>query len=175
MTSSEFSGSAPGRTVDHDRRANPLGAYVATVGVVIFTIAVFLDWFSNPLNEDESLTGYNVDGANPLTAYLGVGLVIALFYAMSRARGRQHRGLTLVTMAVGIAATLLALSNLFNVTGDLGLFGADDAEYDTEIGVWIALLGGIVWSIGAGLLAKEPEGDDDWHGARDALGGPTHH
>ena len=165
MSSSEFSGSAPGRAVDHERRANPLGAYVATVGVLIFTIAVFLDWFS-VTEADESISGYDADGVIPFTAYLGVGLVVALFYAISRARGRQHRGLTLVTMAVGIAAVLLSLSNLFDATG----VASGDTEVNVEIGVWIALVGSIIWSIGAGLLAKEPEGDDDWHGARDALG-----
>ena len=170
MASSEFSGSAPGRAVTHERRANPLGAYVATAGVVIFTIAVFLDWFS-VTEADESISGYDADGANPLTAYLGIGLVVALFYAMSRARGRQHRGLTLATMAVGIAAVLLSLSNLFDATG----IASGDIEVEVEIGVWIALLGSIVWSVGAGLLAKEPEGDDDWHGTRDALGHGHNH
>ncbi|RBY85086.1 hypothetical protein DQ240_12685 [Blastococcus sp. TF02A-26] len=137
---------------------------------MIFLISVFLDWFS-VTDADESVSGYDADGANPLTAYIGVGLVIALFYAMSRARGGQHRGLTLVTMAVGIAATLLALSNLFDATG----VASFDTEVEVEIGVWIALLGGIVWSVGAGLLAKEPEGDDDWHGAHDTRTGHTHH
>jgi ABC-type Fe3+-siderophore transport system permease subunit len=163
MSSSEFSGSAPGRAVTHERRANPLGAYVATAGVVIFLLSVFLDWFSSD-DIDDNVSGYDADGAIPLTAYLGVGLVIALFYAMSRARGRQHRGLTLVTMAVGLAAVLLSLSNLFNATG------VSLVDVDVEIGVWIGLLGSIIWSVGAGLLAKEPEGDDDWHGAHDTLG-----
>jgi len=30
----------------HDRRANPMGAYVATGGVVVFLVATFLDWVS---------------------------------------------------------------------------------------------------------------------------------
>jgi ABC-type Fe3+-siderophore transport system permease subunit len=135
----------------------------------VFLISVFLDWFSNP-DLDEAVSGYDADGAIPLTAYLGVGLVVALFYAISRARGRQHRGLTLATMAVGIAAVLLSLSNLFDATG----IASGDTEVEVEIGVWIALLGSIVWSVGAGLLAKEPEGDDDWHEAHDAVGGRAH-
>jgi hypothetical protein len=32
--------------LSHDRRANPMGAYVATAGVVVFLIATFLDWVS---------------------------------------------------------------------------------------------------------------------------------
>ncbi|WP_147261990.1 hypothetical protein [Blastococcus sp. TF02A-26] len=170
MASADNPGYASDRPLTRERKANPLGAYVATAGVVIFLISVFLDWFS-VTDADESVSGYDADGANPLTAYIGVGLVIALFYAMSRARGGQHRGLTLVTMAVGIAATLLALSNLFDATG----VASFDTEVEVEIGVWIALLGGIVWSVGAGLLAKEPEGDDDWHGAHDTRTGHTHH
>jgi hypothetical protein len=32
---------------------------------------------------------------------------------------------------------------------------------DPQLGVFVALLGAIVWSIGSGLLAREVEGDDD--------------
>jgi len=166
MASAESPGYASDRTLTHERKASPTGAYVATAGVVIFLISVFLDWISDPSDGDNSVSGYDADGVVPFTAYLGVGLVIALFYALSRARSRQHRGLTLATMAVGIAAVGLALSYLFDVPGDFG--GLDD--YDTEIGVWIALVGGIVWSVGAGLLAKEPEGDDDWRDAHAVRG-----
>lgn len=161
MASAEFSsGHAPDRTVEHERRANPMGAYVATAGVVVFLIATYLDWVST--EEDTSASGYETDTVIPLVAYLGLGLVVALFYALGRARGRQHRGLTLTAMAAGIAAVLLSLSYLFDVPGAF----ERGAELEAEIGVWIGLLGGIVWAVGAGLLAKEPEGDDDWHGAR---------
>ncbi len=170
MASADSPGHTSDRGLGHERKASPTGAYVAAAGVVIFTIAVFLDWFTVP-DADESVSGYNTDGVIPFTAYLGIGLVVALLYAISRARGRQHRGLTLATMAVGIAAVLLSLSNLFNATG----IPDSDVELDVSIGVWIALLGSIVWSIGAGLLAKEPEGDDDWHGARDTLGHGHNH
>ena len=166
MATSETPGYASDRALDHERKASPTGAYVATAGVLIFLVSVFLDWFTIT-EADESVSGYDADGAIPLTAYVGVGLVVALFYAISRARGRQHRGLTLTTMAVGIAAVLLSISNLVDATG----IASFDVEVDVEIGVWIALVGSIIWSVGAGLLAKEPEGDDDWHGARDAIGG----
>ena len=161
MTSSESSPRhAPDRTVDHERRAHPTGAYVATAGVVVFLIATFLDWVST--EDGTSASGYETDTVIPLVAYLGLGLAVALFYALDRARGRQHRGLTLTAMAVGIAAVLLSLSYLFDVPGAFERGG----ELGTEMGAWIGLLGGIVWSVGAGLLAKEPEGDDDWHGER---------
>src|SRR5687768_12375865 len=90
----------------HDRRANPMGAYVATAGVVVFLIATFLDWVAT----DDSVTGtgYETDTTIPLMAFLGLGLAAALLYALNRARGRQHRGLSLTTMAAGIAAAGLA-------------------------------------------------------------------
>jgi drug/metabolite transporter (DMT)-like permease len=34
-------------------------------------------------------------------------------------------------------------------------------ELQSQIGVWVGLLGAIVWAIGSGLLAREIEGDDD--------------
>lgn len=144
----------------HDRRANPMGAYVATAGVAVFLISTFLDWVST---QDDSVTGsgYETDTAIPLLAYLGVGLAAALLYALDRARGRQHRGLSLTTMAVGLAATLLALSYVIDAPGALERGG----DYSAEIGTWIGLVGALVWTVGAFLLAKEPEGDDDWHDA----------
>ncbi|SDF51339.1 hypothetical protein SAMN05660485_03530 [Blastococcus fimeti] len=137
-----------------------MGAYVATAGVLVFLISVFLDWVST---QDDSVTGsgYETDTSIPLVAYLGLGLAAALLYALNRARGRQHRGLSLTTMAAGVAATLLALSYVIDAPGALERGG----DYSAEIGTWIGLIGGLVWTVGAFLLAKEPEGDDDWHGA----------
>ena len=157
-------------TVRHDRRANPMGAYVATAGVVVFLIATFLDWVST---EDESVTGtgYETDTVIPFVAFLGLGLVAALHYALKRARGRQHRGLSLTTMAAGIAAALLALSYVLDAPGALERGG----DYSTEIGTWIGLVGAVVWTVGAFLLAKEPEGDDDWHGTERVTTGHAAH
>ena len=153
----------------HDRRANPMGAYVATAGVVVFLIATFLDWVSTD-NDAVTGSGYETDTSIPLVAYLGVGLVVALLYALNRARGRQHRGLSLTTMAAGIVAVGLALSYLVNAPGALERGG----NYSPEVGTWIALFGAIVWTVGAYLLAKEPEGDDDWHGT-ERVGTHTDH
>src|SRR4029453_9588656 len=94
----------------HDRRANPTGAYVATAGVVVFLIATFLDWVSTE-NGAVPGTGYETDSPIPLVAYLGLGLAAALLYTLNRARGRQHRGLSLTTMAAGIAAPGPAMSS----------------------------------------------------------------
>ena len=153
----------------HDRRANPMGAYVATAGVVVFLIATFLDWVST---DDGSKTGsgYETDTSIPLVAFLGLGLAAGLLYALNRARGRQHRGLSLTTMAAGIAAAGLALSYLLDAPGALERGG----DYSAEVGTWIALIGAIVWTVGAFLLAKEPEGDDDWHGTERTTGHTAH-
>jgi hypothetical protein len=62
-------------------------------------------------------SGYETDTSIPLIAFLGLGLAAAVLYALNRARGRQHRGLSLTTMAAGIAATLLALSYLLDAPG----------------------------------------------------------
>jgi hypothetical protein len=151
--------------LDSSRRANPVGAYVAITGIVIFAIATFLSWVSTQDSANpESGSGYETDTVIPLLAYLGIGLAVALLYAISRARGRQHRGLSLVTMAVGIAAVGIALSYVFDAPGAF----ERGADLEAEAGPWVGLIGGIVWSVGAGLLAKEPEGDDDWHDARRA-------
>jgi hypothetical protein len=153
----------------HDRRANPMGAYVATAGVVVFLIATFLDWVSTE-NGEVTGTGYETDSTIPLVAYLGLGLAAALLYALNRARGRQHRGLSLTTMAAGIAAAGVALSYLLDAPGALERGG----DYTAEVGTWIALIGAIVWAVGAYLLAKEPEGDDDWHGTERVSGHTAH-
>jgi hypothetical protein len=159
MATNDRTTTSTGRTVEHTRRANTMGAHVATAGVVVFLIATFLTWVSTEGADSTSASGYETDTVIPLLAFLGIGLVVGLQYAANRARGRQHRGLSLTTMAVGIAAVLVSLSYVFDAPGAFERGG----DLSTEIGAWIGLLGGIVWSIGAGLLAKEPEGDDDWN------------
>jgi hypothetical protein len=145
-------GNAPHRDHYDPRRANPMGAYVTTAGVALFTIATFLGWIQT---DDKSFSGYEADTVIPFTAYLGIGFAAALLYAAKRATRRQHRGLSLSSMAAGIAATGLALSYLFEVPG-----GAErKAGFDTEFGVYLGLIGALVWAVGSYLLAKEPEGD----------------
>ena len=155
---SNYSEGAP---VVRTRRANPMGLYVTLAGIALFTIAVFLDWLSTDIEdaaqvEGQSVTGYEADSLIPFVAYLGLGLAAALLYAMTRAHRRQHRGLTLTSMAVGIAATLLAQSYLIDAPG----ISEGGRDLSPEIGVWLALLGGLLWTAGSGLFAKETEGDD---------------
>jgi hypothetical protein len=144
--------------VQHDpRRANPTGAYIMTGGAVLFFIATFLDWLNNG---EDTFSGYELDSLIPFTAYLGLGLAAALLYAAKRATRRQHRGLSLTSMAAGLAATGLALSFLIDAPGIV------ETGSDSDIGIYVALIGALVWTVGSFLLAKEPEGDiehDDHH------------
>jgi uncharacterized membrane protein YidH (DUF202 family) len=155
---SNYKESAP---VVRSRRANPMGAYISMAGIALFTIAVFLDWLSVDVTGatqggSSSVSGYETDALIPFVAYLGIGLAVALLFAMARAHRRQHRGLSLTSMAAGVAATLLALSYLIDAPG----VSAEGTDISPEIGVWLALLGGLLWAAGSGLFAKEIEGDD---------------
>ena len=133
-----------------------MGAYVAIAGIVVFTIAVFLDWISVDNENNRSFSGYETDSLIPFVAFLGIGFAAALLYALSRAYRRHHRGLTLSCMAAGIAATLLALAYIIDRPG-----AAERGDnLSIELGVYVALIGGLLWAVGSGLLAKEPEGDD---------------
>ena len=58
-------------------------------------------------------------------------------------------------MAAGIAATDLALSYALEVPGAAECKGS----FDTEIGVYVALVGALIWTLGSYLLATEPDGD----------------
>lgn len=143
------------RTDRHDRRAKTTGLAVAGAGIVLFNVSPLLNWV-NPENAADPRTGYETDSLVPFIAYLGLGLLVALLYAAKRARRGQHRGLTLVSMAVGVAATIQCLAFALNPMG--GLERGDNLG--TDIGVWVGVIGAAVWAIGSYLLAKEIEGDD---------------
>lgn len=132
------------------------GAYVTLVGVALVVVSMFLDWASND-EDGTAYSGYEADSVVPFAAFLGVGFAVALMYAGSRAYRRQHRGLSLASMAVGLAVTLFALAWLFDVPGAFG----QQAGFGAELGVYVGLIGAAIWAIGSGLLAKEPEGDPE--------------
>jgi hypothetical protein len=142
---------------DHGvRRARTTGLAIAGIGVLILNIAPFLNWVSLE-GEMGSRTGYETDSLIPFIAYLGIGFVAALVYASKRARRGQHRGLTLASLAVAIAATIHTIAFAMNPMG--GLERGDAIAAD--LGVFVGLLGAAVWAVGSALLAKEIEGDDD--------------
>ncbi|MGW6130395.1 hypothetical protein ACWFNE_10250 [Cellulomonas sp. NPDC055163] len=153
---------SPRTTTTHDttRRAKTTGLAVAAAGIVVFNISPLLNWV-NPADSADPRTGYETDSLVPFIAYLGLGLLASLIYAGKRARRGQHRGLTLVSMAVGIAAAIQCLAFALNPMG--GLERGDDLG--TDLGVWVGFLGAAVWAVGSYLLAKEIEGDDDAHDA----------
>ncbi|MCC2314906.1 hypothetical protein LJN51_11910 [Cellulomonas sp. zg-B12] len=145
----------------HDtRKAATTGLAVAAVGIVVFNISPFLNWV-NPGGDADPRTGYETDSLVPFIAYLGLGLLIALVYARKLARRAQHRGLTLVSMAVGVAATIQCLAFALNPMG--GLERGDGLSAD--MGVWVGVIGAALWAVGSAVLAKEVEGDD--HDGRD--------
>jgi O-antigen/teichoic acid export membrane protein len=155
MTTERPNAAAPSRDT---RRAKTTGLAVAAVGIVIAHVAIFLNWVS-PEGEEHARTGYETDSLVPFIAFLGLGLLIAMIYASKRARRGQHRGLSLVSMAVGLAATVHSVAFAINPMG--GLERGDDLSAD--MGVWVFALGALLWTIGSFLLAKEIEGDDHDH------------
>lgn len=171
MTASDLHGStaAPdhdGATASRDtRRAKTTGLAVAGAGILLFNISPFLNWV-DPEGDANPRTGYETDSLVPFIAYLGLGLLVAMVYATKRARRAQHRGLTLVSMAVGIAAALQCFA--FAVSPMGGLERGDDLQ--TQIGVFVGLLGAALWALGSGLFAKEIEGDDAHTAGRTSAG-----
>lgn len=151
------------------RRANPLGAYVATLGIIVFVVSVFLNWVGTDAEggaPEQKFTGYDADAVIPWLAFFGVGLAIALFYALARARRRQHRGLTLVSLAAGVSAALLGLAYAIDPPSVVGV----DRELSSEYGVYIGLVGGVIWALGSAMFAAEPEGDPEDDDARSTVG-----
>jgi len=144
-----------GATTQRTRTAATTGLAIAAAGVVVFNIAPFLNWV-NPADSADPRTGYETDSLVPFIAYLGFGLVVAMAFAAKRARRAQHRGLTLVSMAVAVAAALQCLAFSINPMG--GLERGDDLS--PQIGVFVGLIGALVWAYGSFRFAQEIEGDD---------------
>ena len=143
-----------------DRRAGKAGLGVGALGVVVLNVAPFMDWV-DPAGDGDPRTGYATDSLVPFTAYLALGLLLAMLYAASRARRGQHRGLTLVSMAAGLAATVQFVAFAVQPMG--GLERGDDLA--AQVGVYVAIVGSALWALGSGLLAREVEGDDEHTGA----------
>jgi hypothetical protein len=149
---------------DDERRANPMGAYIATLGALILLVSVWLDWLTQGPNDSEKnpSSGYEGDGVIPLLGYLAIGFAVALLYATVRADRRQHRGLSLASFAVGLAALLWSVSFLIDPISTVQY----NENVSIEIGAWIGALGALIWTVGSFLLAKEPEGDREPDGQR---------
>ena len=137
------------------RTAKTTGLAIAAAGVLLFNISPFLNWV-NPADGADPRTGYETDSLVPFIAYLGIGLVLAMAFAVKRARRGQHRGLTLVSTAVAVAAALQCLAFVLNPMG--GLERGDDLS--PQIGVFVGLVGALIWAYGSFKLAQDVEGDD---------------
>jgi hypothetical protein len=115
------------------------GLAITALGIVLFNISPFLNWV-DPEEGSDPRTGYETDSLVPFIAYLGIGLLVALVYAGRLARRGQQ------CLAFGV-----------NPMG--GLERGDDLGVD--IGVWVGFISALIWAIGAGMLEKEIEGDDE--------------
>lgn len=163
-TSNVRSGTTRSSTNADTRRANPLGAYIATAGSLILLVSVWLNWVGLGVGDSESnsSSGYEADSLIPFMGLLGLGLSLALLYATKRADRRQHRGLSLASFAVGLASLLWILLFIIDPIETVkyaGYDGEGEPNVTSEIGAYIGLLGALIWAVGSFLLAKEPEGD----------------
>jgi hypothetical protein len=142
-----------------DHRASPVGAYIATAGAVVLLVSVWLDWVTLGPGDSEGnpSSGYEADSLIPFMAYLALGFALAMLYATVRADRRQHRGLSLASMAAGLASLLWSISFLIDPISTVQY----DENVSTETGVYIGIIGALLWTVGSFLLAKEPEGDHE--------------
>jgi hypothetical protein len=164
MTTSRAELGAHPHADDQTRRAKPLGAYVATLGALILFVSMWLNWVGLGPNDSETnfSSGYEADSLIPFMGLLGIGFSAALLYALKRADRGQHRGLSLASFAVGLASFLWILFFLIDPIETVKYAGANgegDPNVTTSWGLWIGLLGSLLWTLGSFLLAKEPEGD----------------
>ena len=141
-----------------------MGAYLATLGALILFISMWLDWVGLGPKDGESnfSSGYEADSLIPFMGLLGIGFSAALLYALKRADRNQHRGLSLASFAVGLASFLWILFFFIDPIETVkyaGYNGEEDPNVTTSWGLWIGLLGSLLWTAGSFLLAKEPEGD----------------
>jgi hypothetical protein len=163
-TSNVRSGTSRSGTNADTHRANPLGAYIATLGALILLASVWLDWVGLGIADSEtnSSSGYEADSLIPFMGLLGLGFALALLYATKRADRRQHRGLSLASFAVGLASLLWIVFFIIDPIETVkyaGYDGESEPNVTTELGAYIGLLGALIWTVGSFLLAKEPEGD----------------
>ena len=164
MTTSRADVGAYAAADNHALRAKPLGAYVTTLGALILFVSMWLDWVGLGPSDSETdfSSGYEADSLIPFMGLLGIGFSAALLYALKRADRGQHRGLSLASFAVGLASFLWIVFFFIDPIETVkyaGHNGEEDPNVTTSWGLWIGLLGSLLWALGSFLLAKEPEGD----------------
>jgi hypothetical protein len=138
-TSNVRSGTSRSGTNADTHRANPLGAYIATLGALILLASVWLDWVGLGIADSEtnSSSGYEADSLIPFMGLLGLGFALALLYATKRADRRQHRGLSLASFAVGLASLLWIVFFIIDPIETVkyaGYDGESEPNVTTELG-----------------------------------------
>jgi hypothetical protein len=149
----------------HHHRAKPTGAFIAAAGSVILFISMWLPWTGIGPGDraDRVINGYEADSTIPFMGCLAIGFALALLYALKRADRKQHRGLSLASFAAGLGSTLWILLFAINPIETVKYAGylneSNRPDVPHQWGLYISLLGALIWTIGSFLLAKEPEGD----------------
>jgi hypothetical protein len=160
----------------HHHRANPTGAIIAAVGSVILFVSMWLPWTGIGPGDraDRVINGYEADSTIPFMGCLAIGFALALLYALKRADRKQHRGLSLASFAAGVGSTLWILlfaANPIESTKYAGYLNeTNNPNVPHQWGLYISLLGALIWAVGSFLLAKEPEGDIEHDSTVHAVG-----
>ena len=146
---------------DHDRdvhKASLTGLYLTALGALVLLVSLWMDWITTGPADSEAnpASGYEADGVIPLLVFLAVGFTVSLFYATGRADRRQHRGLTLASAAVGLGGLLWTVAFAID---PISTVQYPDQNVTIEAGLWLGIIGTLLWTAGSYLLAKEPEGD----------------
>jgi hypothetical protein len=149
------------RTHDTDRdihRASATGLFLTALGALVLVVSLWMDWITTGPADSEAnpASGYEADGVIPLLVFLAVGFTVSLFYARAKADRNQHRGLTLASAAVGLAGLLWTVAFAID---PISTIQYPDQNVTIEAGLWLGIIGTLLWTAGSYLLAKEPEGD----------------
>jgi hypothetical protein len=151
-------------TADH-HRAKPAGAVIAAVGSVILFVSMWLPWTGIGPGDraDRVINGYEADSTVPFMGCLAIGFALALLYALKRADRKQHRGLSLASFAAGVGSALWIILFAINPIESTKYAGylneTNHPNIPHQWGLYVSLLGALIWAVGSLLLAKEPEGD----------------
>jgi drug/metabolite transporter (DMT)-like permease len=133
-----------------DLRRLRVGEWLAAAAGVLLIVSLLLPWYQPllPIAPYDSLTGFQalsvIDILLALTAAVGVTLAV---FQVTRTSPALPVAFGVLTVVIGLLATLLVLSRLIDVPRD---------ELEPMYGAWIALLATIALTAGGWLsLANE--------------------
>ena len=120
-------------TRDRDvHRASLAGLYLTALGALVLLVSLWMDWIT---------TGPADSEANPASGYEADGVIPLLVF-----------------LAVGLAGLLWTVAFAID---PISTIQYPDQNVTIEAGLWLGLVGTLLWTVGSYLLAKEPEGDDE--------------